>query len=114
MPGSHVDVWIELLHPHAETAPFQQHPNRSARQALTKRTDNSTSNEDVLGQNCETSMRRGNVTELVVSRNPVRQTGRRSQLGAANVFFPAQGGLSSRGIERPTHRTSVGWRAIIY
>ena len=40
-----VDVGVEFLEPHAQAAAFEEHPDRCARQTLTKRTDNAAGNE---------------------------------------------------------------------
>ena len=44
-----VDVRIELLHPHAEAALFEQHADRRARQPLAEGTDDATGDENMFG-----------------------------------------------------------------
>src|SRR5690606_11267055 len=48
-PGIDVDVRIELLHPHAQPAGFEQHPDRRARQPLADGTDDAAGYKDMLG-----------------------------------------------------------------
>ena len=47
--GIDVDVGVELLHPHAQAPPLQEHADRSAGETLAERTDNAAGDEDVFG-----------------------------------------------------------------
>ena len=44
-----VDVRIELLHPHAQAAPFEQHADRGAGQPFAQGADHAAGHEDVFG-----------------------------------------------------------------
>ena len=49
MPGIDVDVRIELLHPHAQAALFEQHADRRAGEPLAQRADDAAGDENVFG-----------------------------------------------------------------
>ena len=45
----HVDIGIELLHFHPQSAGFEQHADRSARESLAERAHDAAGHKDVLG-----------------------------------------------------------------
>ncbi len=95
--GIDVDVRIELLHPHAQAAAFQQHADTGAGQPFAERTDDAAGDENVFGHGMIHCFR---IIVRPATATNIERSGSRSVNRATKITRSSFKAVSERGTGR--------------